>query len=166
MQSGTTFHWIAEEAAGKQQPDGKLTFANNPMVSPNTQLIAAALTSGFRLVDPGGYRDTVEQTEAGPVRRVEWFIDGASRGSFRTPAGVEEVEFPEFRRRYESEDWCLANPDHPIAFLRWAFRAHGHLRDRIRTLKPAALIRKGNRQVTIPDGLPEPKRQQLLSYLR
>jgi hypothetical protein len=166
MQSGTTFHWIAEEAKAQPLADGKLTFANNPMVSPNTQLIAAALTSGFKLVDPGGYRDTVEQAESGPVRRVEWFIDGASRGSFRTHTGSEEIEFPEFRRRYESEDWCVANPDHPIAFLRWAFRAHGHLRDRIRTLKPAALIRKGNRQVTIPDGLPEPKRQQLLSYLR
>ena len=166
MQSGTTFHWMAEEAKGERLADGKLTFANNPMVSPNTQLVAAALTSGFRLVDAGGFRDTVEQSERGPVRRVEWFIDGASRGGFRTHAGAEEIEFPEFRRRYESEEWCLANPDHPIAFLRWAFRAHGQLRDRIRTLKPAALIRRGNRQVTIPDGLPETQRRQLLDYLR
>lgn len=166
MQSGTTFHWVAEEATGQKQDNGKVSFANNPMVSPNTQLVAAALTSGFKLVEPGGFRDTVEQTERGPLRRVEWFIDGASRGKFRQGATSEDIEFPEFRRRYESEEWCLANPDHPIAFLRWAFRAHGLLRDRIRSLKPAALVRRGNRQVTIPDGLPEDKRRQLLDYLR
>ena len=129
--------------------------------------MAAALTSGFRLVEPGGFRDTVEQTEGGPVRRVEWFVDGASRGVFHTPTlGSEEIEFPEFRRRFESEEWCLANPHHPIAFLRWAFRVHAQLRDRIRELKPAALLRRGNRQVTIPAGLPEDKRQQLLSFLK
>jgi hypothetical protein len=167
MQNGTSFHWIAEEAKAEQTAEGKIRFANNPLNSTNTQLVAAALTSGFNLVEPGGFRDTVEQTERGPLRRVEWFIDGASRGTFKTPSlGDEEIEFPEFRRRFESEDWCLANPHHPIAFLRWAFRAHGQLRDRIRELKPAALLRRGNRQVTIPAGLPEDKRQKLLSYLQ
>ena len=164
MENGTTYHWVAEEAKSEQMPDGKVRFANNPLTSPNTQLIAAALTSGFKLVEPGGFRDTVEQTDRGPLRRVEWFIDGATRGSFRSPD--EGIEFPEFRRRFESEEWCLANPDHPISFLRWAFRAHSQLRDRIRTLKPAALIRRGNRQVTLPANLPEDKRQQLLSYLK
>jgi hypothetical protein len=52
------------------------------------------------------------------------------------------------------------------SFLRWAFRAHSQLRDRIRTLKPAALVRRGNRQVTLPADLPEGKRQKLLSYLK
>ena len=164
MTNGQSFHWIAEEAKAQQSPDGKLRFTNNPLTSPNTQLIAAALTSGFNLVEPGGFRDTVEQTENGPLRRVEWFIDGASRGIFKSPD--EEIEFPEFRRRFESEEWCLANPDHPISFLRWAFRAHSQLRDRIRTLKPAALVRRGNRQVTLPADLPEDKRQKLLSYLK
>lgn len=166
MKNGTTFHWVAEEAKAEQTPEGKLRFANNPLTSPNTQLIAAALTSGFKLVEPGGFRDTVEQTERGPLRRVEWFIEGQSRGVFRTALGEEEIEFPEFRRRFESEEWCLANPDHPISFLRWAFRAHGQLRDRIRTLKPAALVRRGNRQVTLPVDLPEIERQKLLSYLK
>jgi len=165
MQNGTSYHWLSEEAKSEQMTDGKIRFANNPLTSPNTQLIAAALTSGFKLVEPGGFRDTVEQTESGPLRRVEWFIDGASRGIFLTPS-LEEMEFPEFRRRFESEAWCLDNPDHPISFMRWAFRAHSQLRDRIRTLKPAALIRKGNRQVTLPANLPADKRANLLSYLK
>ena len=164
MQTSSSFHWLTEQSLAEQTPEGKARFANNPLTSPNTQLIAAALTSGFRLVEPGGFRDTVESTDKGPLRRVEWFIDGASRATFRSPA-PEEIEFPEFRRRYESEEWCLANPDHPIAFLRWTFRAHGQLRDRVRQLKPATLLRRGNRQVTIPAGFPETKRQQLLSYL-
>ena len=84
-------------------------------------------------------------------------------GSYRHETD-ESVYF--WIRRFESEEWCLANPEHPISFLRWAFRAHSQLRDRIRTLKPAALIRRGNRQVTLPSDLPEDKRQQLLSYLK
>jgi len=163
--NGTSFHWISEQAEAEQTPQGRVRFANNPLNSPNTQLIAAALTSGFRLVEPGGFRDTIEQTDAGPLRRVEWFIDGASRGVFRSPE-PEKIEFPEFRRRFESEEWCIANSDHPIAFLRWAFRAHGDLRDRIRTLKPAALVRRGNRQVTLPADISDDKRAKLLSYLR
>jgi len=77
MQNGTTYHWVAEEGKSEQMPDGKVRFSNNPLTSPNTQLIAAALTSGFKLVEPGGFRDTVEQTERGPLRRVEWFIDAS-----------------------------------------------------------------------------------------
>jgi hypothetical protein len=166
MKNGTSFHWLTEEAPAEPTDQGKVRFANNPLTSPNTQLIAAALTCGFKLLEPGGFRDTVEQTERGPVRRVEWFIDGASRGFFNTPQlGEENLEFPEFRRRYESEQWCLENPDHPISFLRWAFQAHGQLRDKIRELKPAALIRRGNRQVILPDTLPAEKRAKLLSFL-
>jgi hypothetical protein len=167
MKQGTSFHWLTDEAVAEPMDNGKLRFANNPLSSHNTQLIAAALVSGFQLMEPGGYRDTIEETERGPVRRVEWFIDGESRGVFRTMAlGEETIEFPEFRRRFESEDWCLTNPDHPISFLRWTFRAHSQLRDRIRELKPAALIRRGNRQVTLPHDLPQNKREQLLSFLK
>jgi hypothetical protein len=167
MKEGSSFHWVAEEAVGQSVQGGKLRFANNPLSSHNTQLIAASLVSGFKLTEPGGYRDTIEETPAGPLRRVEWFIDGASRGSFILAEGADEsIEFPEFRRRFESEEWCLANPDHPIAFMRWSFRALGQLRDRIRELKPAALIRRGNRQVTLPHDLPADKREQLLSFLK
>lgn len=167
MKEGISFHWLTEEAVGETTEGGKLRFANNPLSSHNTQLIAGALVSGFKLMEPGGYRDTIEQSERGPVRRVEWFIDGSTRGVFQTPqCGEECLEFPEFRRRFESEDWCMANCDHPIAFMRWSFRALGQLRDRIRELKPAALIRRGNRQVTLPHNLPADKRETLLSFLK
>lgn len=166
MKPGNSFHWISEEARAETSPTGRVRFGNNPLSSFNTQLIAAALTSGFKLVEPGGFRDTIEQTPEGPLRRVEWFIDGDSRGVFRTAQpGEESLEFSEFRRRFESEKWCLENPDHPIAFMRWAFQALGQLRDRIRELKPAALVRRGNKTIVIPESLPEDKRKKLLSYL-
>jgi len=165
MKTGDTFHWIVEKAKGEKNGQ-KLTFSNNPMTSFNTQLIACALVSGFKLIDPGGFRDTVEQTDDGAVRRVEWYIDGASKATFTTNTGEEQVEFPVFRQRFESEQWCLDNPDHPISFMRWSFRAHATLRDHIRTLKPAALIRRGNKCITVPEGLSDEKRLKLLSFLK
>ena len=167
MKPGATYHWISEESRGETTSEGKVRFANNPLTSGNTQLISAALVSGFRLMEPSGYRDTVEQSPDGPIRRVEWVIDGATRGNFKTrPLGDEEIEFPEFKRRYESEEWCLAHSDHPIAFLKWAFRSHGELRNRIRELKPATLIRRGNQQVTLPHNINPQKREKLLSFLK
>jgi len=165
ISNGISYHWLVEEAIGSVDPDGKARFANNPLTSPNTALIAAALTSGFKLVEPGGFRDTVEQTDKGPLRRVEWFVHGSSRAVFQSGEQRESIEFPEFRRRFESEDWCLKNPDHPIAFLRWSFRAHTQLQEQIRKLRPAALIRKGNKQIIIPANLPPAKRAKLLSFL-
>jgi hypothetical protein len=160
-----SFHWVADEAVGETSAKGRTRFANNPRTSETSQLIAAALTSGFRLVEPGGFRDTIEQTERGLVRRVEWFIDGASRAAFRC-GEPEEIEFPEFRRRFQSEAWCQENPDHPIAFLRWTFRTYGELQARFAEMKPASLLRRGNRQVILPADTPEEHRQKLLAYLR
>lgn len=167
MKPGDSFHYIAEEAIGEKAENGKIRFPVNPATSTTTQLIAAAVTCGFKLHESGGFQYTIEQTEKGPLRRIEWIIDGASRAHFRTVKnGVEEIEFPEFRSRYESDEWCRENPDHPITHLAWAFRAFRLYGDSVRQAKPAALIRKGNQTAIIHPDLPEDKKRKLLSFLK
>lgn len=166
LKPGDSYHYLTEASLGETTKDGRVRYANNPLNAANTRLIADALTSGFRLVEPGGFRDTVEQTDKGPLRKVEWFIDGKSRGIFVTAEGREEIDFQEFRRRYQSEEWCLEHQHHPIAFMRWSARHLGLLRDQIRALTPAAVLRRGKRSVTIPANLPQDKKEKLLNYLK
>lgn len=166
LKPGDSYHYITEVCLGEKNADGRIRYGNNPLNAANTRLVADALTTGFRLVESGGFRDTVEQTDKGPLRKVEWFIDGSSKGLFVTAEGREEIDFEEFRRRYESEQWCLDHPHHPIAFMRWSARHLSELRDKIRTMTPAAVLRRGNRMVTIPAELPQDKKEKLLSYLK
>lgn len=164
--AGSSYHFLTDVSVGEVTKDGRARYKNNPLNSANTRLIADALTSGFQLLSQGGFRDTIEQTAEGPLRKVEWFIDGSSRGTFVTAEGREEIDFPEFRRRYDSEQWCLDHNHHPIAFMRWSARHHSELRDKIRQMTPAAVLRRGKRMVTIPADLPQDKKDKLLSYIQ
>ena len=167
MKPGDSFHYVAEEALGEKGENGKFRFAVNPATSLTTQLMAAAVTCGFKLAESCKFQHTIEQTDKGPLRRIEWMIDGKSRAHFRTVKnGVEEIEFPEFRARYESDAWCRENPDHPITHLAWAFRAFTLYGDSVRQSKPAALIRKGNQTAIIHPDLPDDKKRKLLSFFK
>ena len=100
MKPGDSFHYVAEEALGEKGENGRFRFAVNPATSLTTQLMAAAVTCGFKLAESCEFQHTIEQTDKGPLRRIEWMIDGKSRAHFRTVKnGVEEIEFPEFRAR-------------------------------------------------------------------
>jgi hypothetical protein len=166
LKPGDSYHYLTETSLGETTKDGRVRYGNNPLNAQNTRLIADALTSGFRLVEGSGFRDTVEQTEKGPLRKVEWYIDGSSKGLFVTAEGREEIDFTEFQRRYQSEQWCLEHSHHPISFMRWSARHLSELRDKIRDLTPAAVLRRGNRMVTVPADLPQDKKDKLLSYLK
>jgi hypothetical protein len=50
--------------------------------------------------------------------------------------------------------------------MRWSARHLSELRDKIRDLTPAAVLRRGNRMVTVPANLPQDKKEKLLSYLK
>lgn len=167
VKPGDSFHYIAEQALGEKSENGKVRFPGNPATSPTTQLVAAAVTCGFRLSENCGFQHTIEQTDKGPLRRIEWMIDGSSRAHFRTVKfGVEELEFTEFRSRYESDEWCQENPDHPITHLAWAFRAFSLFGDSVRKSKPCALIRRGNQTAIIHPDLPDDKKRKLLSFFK
>jgi hypothetical protein len=116
-----------------------------PGKSFNTDLIAAWIMSGGALVKRGGFQQFTDQDGKLHVRwivncDVHAKIDGAN------------IEFDEFRKRFEDLEWCKAHPDSDISWMR-AFRDNS--RDLKRFAKSAAVgIARGNARtfgVVYPD---------------
>ena len=137
-----------------------------PAESRNTRLVAAALSSGGMFATEAAYSDTVEQTPDGPKRTVTWLMDGAAKLHFEPIEGAESITFDEFRKRYESLQWCEANPNHPIAYLRAMNDQHNRMLDKIKTMRPMLLVRKGKRIAIVPSGsdpVSTARREQILA---
>lgn len=123
-----------------------------PTKSPNTLLVGASLASGGIFATANAFSDTVENLPTGPKRTCTWLMDGAIKMRFEPIPEAEELTFAEFRQRYESQAWCEENPNHPISYMRAAAEHHRRLVDKIKTLKPMMLIRKGKRIAIVPSG--------------
>lgn len=82
-----------------------------PGKSFNTDIIAAWLTSGGALIKRGGFQHFVD--EAGKAH-VRWIVNC----DVLAKVDGEDIEFDEFRKRFESIDWCKANCDSDIAWMR------------------------------------------------
>jgi hypothetical protein len=133
-----------------------------PLRCPNTALIAAAIVSGARLAGEKPFLHTLEEVDGEPKRTTTWSVDGGGELVFRPVFPEERIDFAEFRKRFEDEAWCRANPDHPIAYLRAFADTLEDLRVQLRDQKPAFLLRKGKRFAVIPqDADPERKREIL-----
>ena len=135
-----------------------------PLQSDLTQLVAAALVCGFEFANDKPLLDTLEEVDGEPRRSVTWSFDGASKAVFR-PFKEGTVDLTEFRKCFDSPDWCQANPDHPIAYLRAFSDALSSLRNELRTRKPLLLIRRGRRFALIPQDADPARKAQLLSML-
>ena len=136
-----------------------------PLKSRDTALVAAALVSGARLLGDKPFLDTIEEVDGEPRRTTTWSVDGGGELVFRPGFPEERIDFAEFRRRFEDEAWCAANPDHPIAYLRAFADAHAELRDQLRGRKPAFLLRKGKRFAVIPQDADPERKQEILDML-
>ena len=132
-----------------------------PLKSPNTDLIGAWLACGGELLKQEPHSQTVEDTLSGPKLTTTWLVNGDVQVDF--PG--ERIDFEEFRKRWLSVEWCQANADHPISFMR-AFRDNiTRLKDWIKTQKPSVLIRRGKRVAVIHPDLPEARKNQILAEL-
>ena len=133
-----------------------------PLRCPHTALIAAALVSGAQLAGEKPFLHTLEEIDGVPKRTTTWSVNCGGELVFRPGFTEERIDFAEFRRRFEDEAWCRANPDHPIAYLRAFAETLDELRAQLRDQKPAFLLRKGKRFAVIPqDADPERKREIL-----
>lgn len=121
-----------------------------PTKSNNTRLISAAFSCGLQPLPDGAYSDTVQDTANGPKRTVTWAMDGDVKAIFEPIAEREELTFLEFRKRFDDLDWCLANPNHPIAYLRAFADNERRLLEFVKKQKPSILIERGNRTVVLP----------------
>ncbi len=133
-----------------------------PLRSTDTSLIAAALVSGCRLAGQKPFLHTIEEVNGEASRTTTWSVDGGSEMVFRPNFSEEKIDFAEFRRRFEDENWWRENPDHPIAYMRAFADVLADLYSQLRSQKPALLLRKGSRFAVIPqDADPERKRKIL-----
>lgn len=82
-----------------------------PGKSFNTDIIAAWLTSGGALIERGGFQHFVD--EAGKTH-VRWIVNC----DVLAKVDGENIDFDEFRKRFENLDWCKANPDSDISWMR------------------------------------------------
>ena len=142
-------------------------FDTAPIESRNTRLIAAAICSGCEFGSEKAFSDTIEDIAGSPKRTVTWLMDGAKKIKFTPIAKEEQITFSEFQKRFDSQEWCEENSDHPIAYMRTMSDVHNRLVDKIKTMRPMLLIRRGNRQAIVPSGNdPESKaqRNKILSY--
>lgn len=134
----------------------------DPRRSTNTTLIGAALSAGADFASKEALTDSID--EAGK-RQVTWAMNGADNIVFDPNFEAETIDFAEFRRRFESLEWCEENPDHPIAYLRAYRDQMNRLRDKLRDMKPMARIQKGKRVALVPADSSAAKREEILGML-
>jgi len=134
-----------------------------PLKSANTHLIAAACTSGGMLYKDG-YLDTIGQGHDGkPCRTVVWLMEEKEITFSATQK--ETISTQEFIRRWHDREWCAANPDHPIVFMRYYQATLTQLREAIRNETPTLVVKKGGRAAYIPGNATEAEKSALLSKL-
>lgn len=142
-------------------------FDTSPLESRNTRMIASACASGAEFASEKSYSDTIEDVAGTPKRTVTWLMNGSKTMRFSPIPKEEEVTFLEFQQRFNSQEWCEANPNHPISYMRAAFDANTKLVDVTKNIRPMLLIRKGKHIATVPSGNdPESKaqREKILSF--
>lgn len=135
----------------------------DPRKSELTRTVGAALAAG---ADFHGERPLSDSIDEAGDRLVSWTFDGNKGLKFTPDFDEETITVSEFRKRFESLEWCEANPTHPITYLRAYRDKMGGLQDFLRGTAPAARIRKGRRIGIIPhDATPE-ERGRILDALK
>jgi len=135
----------------------------HPLSSPNTHAVAASITCGGNLSE-NGYLDTIEQGPDGKPRRTVVWLLKSSEIEFKAFDG-EKISQGEFLKRWNDKSWIMANPDHPIAFMRCLMENVQSLRNEIRNASPTIKVTRGGRAAFIPAKATEEERQRILAKL-
>jgi hypothetical protein len=117
----------------------------SPGKSFNTDIIAAWLTSGGSLVRRGGFQHFVDEEGKAHVR---WLVNC----DVLAKLDGQEIDFDEFRKRFEDLDWCKANQDSEISWMR-AFRDNARDLKRFAKSSSVGVCRKNGKSfgVVYPD---------------
>ena len=132
--------------------------------SPNTDLVAAATTSGIKLSEDQPFIQTIEGTLEGTKWQTIWCLkDGEVE--FRPEFQAEKISTAEFVRRFRDPQWRTNNPHHPIAYMAWMQETNQRLREKIRENKALLMVRRGNKIAFIPQGCEAATRDKILALL-
>jgi hypothetical protein len=134
---------------------------DQPLASLEGASAIAAMTAGYPLIDGKkikNFEDYIEKTGDETIRETVWVFDDTHLAEL---AG-ERLPLEAFLIKFRDLDWCKANPDHPIAYLRHQHENLQQFREHFRKHKPMILLRRGNRTLKIrPDLTPEAKAKWL-----
>lgn len=141
----------------------------SPLKAPTLGHVAAAMTVGIPFSGGQCLLDTVEEVEGRLEREHVWTFDGSVFAHFRPNFPEEAVELNELVRRLESREWCLANPDHPIAFMHFLLHNRAQLVERVKQMKPLEKLTRGqpgSRSICLipADATPEEREKMLAEF--
>lgn len=129
-------------------------------------MVLAFLVCGGRLTSAKGLVDIIEEVDGRPQRSFSWSVDGGCEVTFALPSGeTETLDFGEFRKRWESDEWVRSNVDHPLAYLRGYSDAMLDVQAKLRAQKPCLCVRKGSRFAIIPQDADPVRKAELLAML-
>jgi hypothetical protein len=135
-----------------------------PLATIETAGAIAALTAGYPLIDGKqvkNFEDYVEDTPEGVIRETLWVFDDTASADF---AG-ERVPLQAFFARFHDAEWCKANANHPIAYLRHAHDNTNKFREHFAKHKPMIVLRRGQRTLKIRPDLTEEEKAKWLKLL-
>lgn len=89
-----------------------------PIKAPQFGAVVAALVSGCRFASPDCLLDQLKEKDGEIAESFVFSFDGESTATFEPAFAKETIDVKEIERRFLSDEWCRANPHHPIAFMR------------------------------------------------
>lgn len=145
-------------------------FTDDPVAAFYSREAIAAMVCGCDLVSASGYSHTVAETAQTPEeveqsRSVVWLWDASKRATFRPNFKEETISLAEFERRFESLDWCMANPDHPISFLRIYLDKLQKYLGIIQDSPPGVRIQRGDATAVVPHDATEAEVEEIFQKL-
>ena len=142
-----------------------LAAPGSPRRSPSRGPVCAALACGLPYYGTKPLVDFIEEVKGVAERKHVWTFEGDATCEFKPAFKAESIEFNELVRRFNSDEWCLANPHHPIAYMRAMFDKLNALEERLKTMKPLLKIQRGDSFALIPSDLTPEEQQHLLAEL-
>lgn len=133
-----------------------------PGLDPESALIASAIGAGFSFADGEALLDSISKDpETGlVVRKTVWAIKDS-------PVEIdgERVTFREFKERFESEAWILANRHSTIGRLFWATNGLHEMHQTLFVKRPCVVVRNGSLWALIPPDATEEEAAALIRQI-
>lgn len=138
----------------------------SPIKSPLLGAVAAALTTGLQPSSADYLLHTLREVEGEPVEEFTFTFDGDSTCTFEPSFARETIDLYELVKRFQSDEWCTANPHHPIAYMRTILKHRNSLVAQIKNRPRHEVIevKTGNRtsRCYIPENATPEEREAIL----
>lgn len=138
----------------------------SPIKSPLLGSVAAAIASGIDFSSTDCLLHTIKEVDGEPLEEFAFTFDGDATCTFEPSFARETIDLHELAKRFQSDEWCTANPHHPIAYMRNVLRHRNNLVAQIknRPRHEVTEVQVGNRtsRCYIPENATPEEREAIL----